>query len=622
MGVISQDTFKALDRYVAVRLQQGVPIVDADWNAMEDTRRYELRAYLKWFVGDGVPDGNDGFRIIGSNADNDVLISQGYTGATDPLRRIGRAIVDGLDVMIETDVAFRAQKLHTSQAGADAESARLGVPKVKEIDSVNGPVAIYLDVWERLVTPSEDSKLVHTGLGTESCARIKREWVVRARAGTTVPTPADVAEYISGHSYSLLALVARRTSTPKIAADDVTDVRERSLMTPPSFLISDVFGRTAADYRRGIGRPVVSHRDAINALLRGELPSSPETPLAAAPGTDVHRRGIFVDDRGHLVAIWQSNRVGTVRQVFGARLDLAKFGDGFGTPLQITADPAPGAGEPHAAPLPNGEVICVYTKNGDVFMRRGAFANLAAAGAEQTVVATAAVDEGAPFVAVSGDTAVVIWHNLSTSRWMYRRYRHTTDTWLDPAAGLQLSSTTVADRDLHAAVDATGRVWVAFTVGLDIRALSFDPGTGSVANETTLSAGDDSSPFVLPLAGGTTRVLWASSGAAIATTVQAAEFRSGAWGAPFNVSALIAGQPTGAEVLGRRWTVASSTGSPRDVFAIPESGGIGAPVSRNPSDDFSPFPVVDPATGALFVFWISDRNGNQDLFYKRIITAV
>src|SRR5436190_22263033 len=63
MGNFSRDTLDRLKHYVGVRLQQGVPIVDADWNELEDIRRYEVQAFLKWFVGDGVPAGNDGFRI-------------------------------------------------------------------------------------------------------------------------------------------------------------------------------------------------------------------------------------------------------------------------------------------------------------------------------------------------------------------------------------------------------------------------------------------------------------------------------------------------------------------------------------------------------------------------------
>jgi len=63
MAVITSSTFDPLKRRCNVRLQQGVPIVDSDWNELDDIRKFELRAYLKWFVGDGVPDGNDGFRI-------------------------------------------------------------------------------------------------------------------------------------------------------------------------------------------------------------------------------------------------------------------------------------------------------------------------------------------------------------------------------------------------------------------------------------------------------------------------------------------------------------------------------------------------------------------------------
>ncbi|MBV9787508.1 MAG: hypothetical protein JOZ51_05010, partial [Chloroflexi bacterium] len=48
MPVISPDTFDPLQRYVGVRLQQGVPIVDADENEREDVRKFELRAFLKW----------------------------------------------------------------------------------------------------------------------------------------------------------------------------------------------------------------------------------------------------------------------------------------------------------------------------------------------------------------------------------------------------------------------------------------------------------------------------------------------------------------------------------------------------------------------------------------------
>jgi hypothetical protein len=78
MGNFTRDTFDRLKHYVGVRLQQGVPIIDADWNEQEDIRKYELRSFLKWFVGSGVPKGGDGFRIYpidGGGAGTIVLTS-------------------------------------------------------------------------------------------------------------------------------------------------------------------------------------------------------------------------------------------------------------------------------------------------------------------------------------------------------------------------------------------------------------------------------------------------------------------------------------------------------------------------------------------------------------------
>src|SRR6266850_5070369 len=192
MAVITSSTFDPLKRRCNVRLQQGVPIVDSDWNELDDIRKFELRAYLKWFVGDGVPDGNDGFRIdaIGGVSD-DLMIRMGVAVAAGGtpntqigLRNVGRCIVDGLDVVIGADIAYKAQPFFGTAAPD-------GTPGVGAIPVVAGPVSVYLDVWERLVTSQEDSSLVLPGLGTESCARLKREWCVRTRPGAALPAQGD-----------------------------------------------------------------------------------------------------------------------------------------------------------------------------------------------------------------------------------------------------------------------------------------------------------------------------------------------------------------------------------------------------------------------------------------------
>src|SRR5438445_6980636 len=116
MAVITLSTFDPLKARCNVRLQQGVPIVDADWNELDDIRKFELRAYLKWFVGDGIPDGSDAFRINAiTPAVADVFIIRAgvaAAGAGTPnydlaLRFAGRAIVDGLDVIIPQDATYK-----------------------------------------------------------------------------------------------------------------------------------------------------------------------------------------------------------------------------------------------------------------------------------------------------------------------------------------------------------------------------------------------------------------------------------------------------------------------------------------------------------------------------------
>jgi hypothetical protein len=50
---------------VGVRIQQAVPLLD-------DLRRLEHEVLGRWFVGSGVPSGNDGFRISADLAGSDV----------------------------------------------------------------------------------------------------------------------------------------------------------------------------------------------------------------------------------------------------------------------------------------------------------------------------------------------------------------------------------------------------------------------------------------------------------------------------------------------------------------------------------------------------------------------
>ncbi|MHC4704164.1 MAG: hypothetical protein ACYTFQ_26690, partial [Planctomycetota bacterium] len=51
-----KDTFDESKQYIGIRLQQGVPLLDRDWNELEDIRRYFERMLRRRYIGDGTPD--------------------------------------------------------------------------------------------------------------------------------------------------------------------------------------------------------------------------------------------------------------------------------------------------------------------------------------------------------------------------------------------------------------------------------------------------------------------------------------------------------------------------------------------------------------------------------------
>src|SRR3954454_13015682 len=123
MTLISTDTFEPLDRYVAVLMQQGVPIADADWNEREDIRRFELRTFLRAFAGDGTPHGADAFRIEATGAARDFRIGAGPGPATDALAGAGRALAGGVEALVDQPVMFRQQPLHVARGASAAALA-------------------------------------------------------------------------------------------------------------------------------------------------------------------------------------------------------------------------------------------------------------------------------------------------------------------------------------------------------------------------------------------------------------------------------------------------------------------------------------------------------------------
>jgi hypothetical protein len=635
MATMTTSTFDPLLRYVNVRLQQGVPIVDADWNELDDVRKFELRAFLKWYVGDGIPAGNDGFRIAGG-LDNDFTVTAGVSapGPNDSpveivLRHAGRLIVDGLDVIITADLKYTAQPLHTSQPGAAALAGKLGVPVVAALTTPGAAQTFvaYLDLWERLVTGDEMPALVHPGLGVESCARMRREWVVRVRSGTAVPVPGDT-DHLAGHRYYPLATMNRRAGVATIADTDLVDRRDRGLLLPPAHLIADTLGTagfTDAKYRQGEGRPAISLREAINALLAGRLPSTADLAVSgAAAGNDVFRRSVVLDAANGLVVAWHSPRVSNINQVYVSRLDLSRPAAGFSTPLAVTSGTTANV-EPTVVPLPTGDLIVAYPTvvagNTDVVLKRAALSGLPAAATVQ-VAATASVADQSPFAVLTTDRVVLFTHTSSTNQWQFRRYDHASTAFIDSLT--QLSGVAATVRDLHAA--ATGSfVWVAFADGTGLQGLRFNAADATITAAASIGAGSPSEPFVLAVGPTEAMVFYdtgvdlriaSASGVTWTNTIipgtdasdgQPAAVRDSDGTIYLFYTRLISGADNEI-IIRRRSPISGEWSSPQSV-------------PRDVASDQRPHPILIPGQG-IWLVYMSNRNGTFDVFARQILTAI
>lgn len=187
--------------YVGVRLQQGVPLLDADWNEMDGIRKAAHEALGTRFIGNGVPSGSDGFRVFAIAEDNNIGI------------RKGDLLVDGRMISCDSDTTYALQ------------------PNAKLTDTLTTPAddtsfVAYLDAWEREVDSDEDKELVDDRIGIETCLRAKQEWAVRVAKGSGVT---DVPKPLSGHVHYPLALLLRKKNNAKISAEMITDLRRLHL---------------------------------------------------------------------------------------------------------------------------------------------------------------------------------------------------------------------------------------------------------------------------------------------------------------------------------------------------------------------------------------------------------
>src|SRR5262245_26056792 len=121
MGNFSRNTFELNKNknYVGVRLQQGVPLVDADWNELDDAIRNEIYSGLSQIFPDGARPGLD------------LEIRQVDINPLPPndLRMLaGAALVGGRPIRVPTPVRYSTQPWFDNPTRAAQDSVTVIPP--------------------------------------------------------------------------------------------------------------------------------------------------------------------------------------------------------------------------------------------------------------------------------------------------------------------------------------------------------------------------------------------------------------------------------------------------------------------------------------------------------------
>jgi hypothetical protein len=500
-------------------------------------------------------------------------------------------------------------------------------------------VTVYLDVWERHVSGVEDPALVLFGLGTESCVRLRREWAVHTRTGTTLPKPGESA-YREHHVYVELARIARVAGVLPVRAADVTDRRQQRLLMPPAALLHDVYGSpggtlatAVGDARARVKRPPVSYRTALNALVRGRLPGGPEVELPAPAAAEI-ALAIRPDRAGHLIALLGSTRAhpGTPEiDLYATRAPLANPAAGFETPAQLTS--AANLTGAQLGVVGANDLVVVYCLEGArVAFRRGSFAGLA--GAQEQVIATGSFE--APVVAITGTTAIFVWFDRTAGAWRRRRFDLASGgAFLDTGPlTLQIAHTDTGAQ-VTSVVDAAGTAWFALESEAQHDGLQVVTVTAAGATTTaspvfaqTFSGDQLESPSLLIDSAGAIHLVWSGSD----TGLWHAAHHAGTWSTP----ELIAGTRPGdafvqavADPTGGFWLAWSRTeGGPPATYVMwhnPSTRGWTPPrlLTSTPLGDLRAILDMEP-DGSMWVAWARtmDAAASTHVFLKRVHTTI
>ena len=200
-------------KYVGVRIEQNVPLLERDLNLATDLLGANLRGLIQEYIGDGTGIGNDGASAItpASPVGNDFKI-----GA-------GTMLVGGIEVVAPPQMRY------STQTGAPP----LKVPVGQRVDTV------YIDVWlgEVVADQTVNVDLLNADdIQMPTSVRLRPSWAVRVAEGSDSAIPA--ADQKKGHAYCILAVLSRVGAEIEVA--EISDRRYQRLQ------LVDLMTRVAA----------------------------------------------------------------------------------------------------------------------------------------------------------------------------------------------------------------------------------------------------------------------------------------------------------------------------------------------------------------------------------------
>ena len=178
-GDFSKVTFNGEKHYRSVRLQQGRVQLDADWNEHVEIQEHLRQTEAIDVIGPaGVPKSGGGFAITAQ------ALADGLTYALNIAP--GRIYVDGILCELKAPGTTYASQLDFPN------------PPVLNLPAGNFRTdLVYLDVWQRHITPIEDPDILEVALGgPDTTTRVKTVWQVRVL--TDVGSVTDCQAPIAG----------------------------------------------------------------------------------------------------------------------------------------------------------------------------------------------------------------------------------------------------------------------------------------------------------------------------------------------------------------------------------------------------------------------------------------